>query len=111
VAGSEATLPSLSVQGTTIQVSGPLTVSTVAGVLAQGRAALSARATQATRLDLGGVSASDSAGLALIVDWMRTARAHGVPLSLQGVPEQLASIAAISGLESLVSGGTGNEPG
>jgi len=90
-------------------------MSTAASLLQDGRAALAARARQETRqetrLDLSGVSASDSAGLALIVDWVRTARAKGVALRLHEVPVQLASIADISGLGTLVVQGEGDAPG
>lgn len=102
---------SVTVDGATIHVSGRLTKDTVARILVPGRKLIAARPDQVIALDLGDVSSADSAGLALIVDWLRTALAHKATLRLQGVPEQLGSIAAISGLEPLIAGGVGDAPG
>ena len=44
-------------------------------------------------IDLSHVERSDSAGLALVVDWIRTARTHGVPLAIDGVPAQMRNLA------------------
>jgi len=53
-------------------------------------------------VDLAGVSHADSAALALIVEWRRSAERRGVTLELRGLPPQLRALAAATGLEELV---------
>ncbi len=52
--------------------------------------------------DLSAVQSVDSAALALLLAWQREARAHGAALALTGVPAQVASLAKLYGVESLV---------
>ena len=49
-------------------------------------------------LDLSGVDRGDSAGLALLVNWTRTARERNKPFKLVGMPDQLTAMAQVSGL-------------
>lgn len=49
-------------------------------------------------LDLGAVSRSDSAGLALLVEWWKQARQRGIALRFSRLPDQLREIARISDL-------------
>lgn len=53
-------------------------------------------------LDCSGVSAADSAGLAVLVDWLAWARHAGRTLHLRGVPAKLIDIARISELDTLL---------
>ncbi|MGR9044762.1 MAG: STAS domain-containing protein [Gammaproteobacteria bacterium] len=50
-------------------------------------------------LDLGQVSSTDSAGLALIIEWIKYARNHKIKLKFQNIPEQLMTLAKLSGLD------------
>ena len=93
--------------GASVRVHGALTAGTVAGLLGSGRAAIVGRAGQGAVLDFAGVTSADSAGLALVVDWLRTARAHQVQVRIEAVPEQLRAIAQICGLEALLDEGGG----
>ncbi len=54
------------------------------------------------QIDLGGVSHADSAGLALLVCWLRRARRRGIRILFCGVPEQLLRIARVSGLDTVL---------
>lgn len=54
------------------------------------------------RIDLSGVDRVNSAGLALLLEWMDIARARGVDLQILNLPESLARIAAFSNLGSLL---------
>jgi phospholipid transport system transporter-binding protein len=47
-------------------------------------------------IDLGSVSTGDSAGLALLLEWVRQARHAGRKITFRNVPEQLLAIARIS---------------
>jgi len=53
-------------------------------------------------IDLTAVSHTDSAALALLVEWRRAAQRRGVALELRGLPSQLGALAAATGLDELV---------
>ncbi len=57
----------------------------------------------AIEIDLKGVTRADSAGLALLVEWLRAAERAGKSISFVNVPVQLSSIARISGLDEILS--------
>lgn len=56
------------------------------------------------RFDLHGVGATDSAGLALLVDWLAAARARQCTLRYGQPPEALLALAKLSEVESLIGG-------
>ena len=53
-------------------------------------------------IDLGAVSRADSAGLALLVEWVRWARSRGQQIRYRGVPEQMSKIIRVSGLDNVL---------
>ena len=55
------------------------------------------------RLDLSQVERSDSAGLALLVSWVRTARQQGKQLNFEQIPSQLLGMARVSGVDHILS--------
>jgi phospholipid transport system transporter-binding protein len=57
---------------------------------------------RAWTIDLSGVTAGDSAGLAVLVEWMSAARARGASVRYASVPAQIVAIARISDLEGLL---------
>jgi phospholipid transport system transporter-binding protein len=57
----------------------------------------------ALSFDLQGVPAADSAGLALLIDWLATARALGRSLRYVGVPETLRALAELSEVGALIN--------
>lgn len=52
-------------------------------------------------INLKQVDATDSAGLALIIEWLKIARSRNITLTFVNVPEQLQALALLSGFESL----------
>lgn len=54
------------------------------------------------RIDLSGVEAANSAGLALLLEWMDVARSRRIDLRFLNLPESLLRIAAFSNLGSLL---------
>jgi phospholipid transport system transporter-binding protein len=54
-------------------------------------------------VDLRGVTRSDSAGLALLVEWLRESEIGGNTIKFVNVPAQLLSIARVCGLEDILS--------
>lgn len=53
-------------------------------------------------IDLADVTRSDSAGLALLLEWMRLASATTRPIYFRNIPAQMMAIAATSGLDKLL---------
>lgn len=104
MADGQATV-SLEAHGSELALVGELVFASVTQVLEPGRRAIAGVAGARAVLDLSRVTRTDSAGLALVVDWLRTARARGLELELRAVPAQLAEIAGISGLSDLIPGG------
>jgi phospholipid transport system transporter-binding protein len=62
------------------------------------------RGGKAATVDLAGVAASDSAGLALLIEWLSVAKAAAHPLHYQHVPPQLQQLARLSEVEDLLLG-------
>lgn len=76
-----------------------LTFQSASGALEQGITAIAAGETV---FDLGGVSAADSSGVAVLLAWQRRARAAGQRLSFINVPENVQKLAALYGVDSLL---------
>lgn len=84
-----------------LQVSGELTFATVSALLEQSRPLLDG-AQGWLVMDLAGVERVDSAGLALLIQWMRMAKSGAVDILFRHVPEQLLAIAHASDLDSIL---------
>ena len=52
-----------------------------------------------TEIDLAGVSAVDSAGLALLLEWQSIYTKAGKPLAVNGAPDSLLELARLCGAE------------
>jgi phospholipid transport system transporter-binding protein len=50
-------------------------------------------------IDLAKVDATDSAGLALMIEWIKLSRRSGRRLSFRNIPEQLYALAKLSGFD------------
>jgi phospholipid transport system transporter-binding protein len=83
-----------------------LTFATVAALRPAGLAAIAAVAPATdTTFDLGAVRRVDSAGLALLVDWLAAARARSVQLHFAGLSPELRALARLSDVEDLLAPG------
>ncbi len=51
-------------------------------------------------VDLSGVMNADSAGLALLIEWIKFARSKRVQFKIKNVPNQILNLAKLSGLEN-----------
>jgi phospholipid transport system transporter-binding protein len=92
----------ISGEGGRFQISGELIFHTVNAVLAESKVTLFSGPGSQLDLDLGGVTRADSAGLALLIQWMRMAREHETNIRFHHLPEQLLAIARAGELESLL---------
>ena len=89
------------------RISGVLDASTAREMLEESEA----RFAQCKDLDvdLGGVGESDSAGLALLIEWLRVARQSQKEIRFANVPAQIEALARISEVEDLIGGGEKKE--
>jgi phospholipid transport system transporter-binding protein len=82
---------------------GSLDFSTVNALLPVGSDLI--RRGQAAVIDLAGVTDSDSAGLALLIEWLSVAHEAGRGLRYDNVPSQLHQLARLSEVEELIAVG------
>jgi phospholipid transport system transporter-binding protein len=85
-----------------VRVEGALGFATVAALLPLGEHAI--HESQARVMDLSGVTSSDSAGLALLIEWQSIARAAARALTYEHLPESLLQLARLSDVEGLLLG-------
>ena len=52
--------------------------------------------------DLTGVTTSNSAGIALLLEWVKYAKQHHKAIRFNNIPKQLYSIIAVSGINKLL---------
>jgi phospholipid transport system transporter-binding protein len=85
-------------------ISGELSFRNAVPALEAAQAALAAEQGQgAFEVDLGGVTRADSAGLALLLELARDARAAGRELRCTRVPEQLKRLAGFFGVTDVLA--------
>ena len=76
------------------EVTGELTLDTVAAIFQQGEDA-ARRGLRPREVDLGGVTRVDSSGLALILEWQARANRDEQHLKLSNAPADLLSLASL----------------
>lgn len=84
-----------------VQVSGDLDFGSVNRLLGE-----SARLFEGRRrldIDLSGVVRSDSAGLALLVEWCKCAQLSGTALAFHDMPAQMLTIARVTGVDRVLN--------
>ena len=88
------------VEGGRASVIGSLHFSTVSALLGEGISAIDGG--KAAVIDLSGVTAGDSSGLALLIEWLSVAKAAGKELRYENLPTQLHQLARLSEVEELL---------
>ena len=88
------------IRGGHYALSGELNFDTVPPLLQQSATLFTQHSTVA--IDLSGVSRSNSAGLGLLLEWVRWGRAANAQLEFTGLPQQLLNIARATDLESVL---------
>jgi phospholipid transport system transporter-binding protein len=84
---------------------GPLTFSSARRARELGLDAIDAAGDGALLIDCQGITASDSAGLAVLLDWLAAARAQGRSLRFAHLPPGLAALGRISEVSGLLEPG------
>lgn len=91
----------VSIEENKLTLSGVLDYESVLAVDVQGREWLSTSSAHDCCLDLGLVTYSSSAGIALLLGWLRIARKHKKNLRILPLPKNILSLAKVSGLDAL----------
>jgi phospholipid transport system transporter-binding protein len=88
-------------QGGRARINGSLHFTTVSSLLPAGVEAI--KSGRADVIDLAGVTSSDSAGLALLIEWLSVAKNAGRTLRFENIPSQLQQLARLSEVEELLA--------
>ncbi|VAW89125.1 hypothetical protein MNBD_GAMMA17-1865 [hydrothermal vent metagenome] len=85
-------------------LSGELSFASVPGVLRESEPLLANRngADVTITIDLQAVGRSDSAGIALLVEWLRNAKNQNSDITFLNIPPQMLALTRLSGLETVL---------
>ena len=86
------------------RITSAMTQAQAAGLLVAGQKLLTAATgTTPILVDLTAVGEADSSGLAVLLDWLRTARQQGRDMTVREVPAGLRALAELYGIEELLN--------
>ena len=88
-----------------LRAEGPLTFASARRARQLGLEAIAAASDGALLIDCQGISVSDSAGLAVLLDWLAAARAQQRSLRFVHLPQGLAALGRISEVSELLERG------
>jgi phospholipid transport system transporter-binding protein len=101
------TIPALTSTGPGhLDLSGPLVFATAGELLIASRKMFAG--SSGISIDLGSVTKIDSAGLALLLEWLRWGQAERRAVTFTALPEKLLAIARLSGVEEMLVTGNGD---
>lgn len=92
----------LTLSAETLRVHGWIDFDTVVNAEPLGRQWLTTQAPQQCYIDLGGVQYSNSAGITLLLSWLRAAADTRKSVTLVRIPDDLLSIIRLGGLEDVL---------
>jgi len=95
----------VSVAADRLAIRGALTFETARRASESGLHAMSASAARRFTIDCAGVTAADSAGLAVCLVWLAWAQRNGRALAFTNLPESIRALARISDLEPVIDAG------
>jgi phospholipid transport system transporter-binding protein len=81
---------------------GPLNVETIRRIWRKGHHLLDKTSAKQVTLNLQDLTHSDSASVALLIDWLRYANAKGKTLRLNHVPQKMQDLIRLSNLQNIL---------
>jgi phospholipid transport system transporter-binding protein len=106
-AGKSASIEITEAAPRKFRVRGALTFATARRARDSGIRAFNASGNDEIEIDCGEVTHSDSAGLAVLLDWLAWGRKNERRIRLSNMPEAIRAVARISEVEDLLAAGTG----
>jgi anti-anti-sigma factor len=96
--------PSLSQQpgADTWLLSGVVVTGTVSALVPLGRRCIDDTTGPEVTFNLSDVTESDSAAVALLIDWFRYAKQHNKQLVLEKMPDKMRDVIKVDGLEKIL---------
>jgi len=91
----------VSQEGNSFALSGQLESASTNGVRVEGEAII-ASAEDTVCFDLSGVERCNSAGISLLLCWMRAARQHSKTILFKNMPAKMFDMARVSGLDEVL---------
>ncbi|MER2528284.1 MAG: STAS domain-containing protein [Candidatus Competibacter denitrificans] len=88
--------------GTTLRIVGELDFDSVADLWATTGSLFEIAGEPVVQIDLSGVRRSNSAGVALLVEWLRQAQSRHSKLVFSNMPAQMRSIVRVVDLETVL---------
>ena len=82
------------------RVTGPVVMATAGALLESSRKLFAGSGD--LEIDLSGVTGVDSSALALLIEWLRQAKAQNHTIRIGSVPDKLRSIARLTGVEDII---------
>lgn len=104
-AQSARTFEMLERSGGRLEVAGALTFATARKARQQGLHLLSVSPVRELEVDCSGITASDSAGLTVLLDWLAYARRENRSLQLRNLPAPILAVARISDVGEMLEAG------
>jgi phospholipid transport system transporter-binding protein len=92
----------LTTDGATLAITGVLDFDTVVSLQAEGQRWIETTAPSPFTVELAAVQYSTSAGLALLLDWLRVAARCDKVARLQGMPADMQALVRVGGLEPVL---------
>jgi phospholipid transport system transporter-binding protein len=93
---------SLSFSEDTMRLSGVIDFTSAVAIQERGDTWLRERAPAQCRLEMSGVTRSNSAGTALLLAWLRSASEAGKHLTVEHPPETLVALMQLAGLDRVL---------
>lgn len=88
-----------------VEVRGPLTFATAKNARAAGRRLIEASGDSTLDISCAGVTEADSAGLAVLLDWLALAKRHGRPIRFKSLPAPIRAVAQLSNVDVILNQG------
>jgi phospholipid transport system transporter-binding protein len=91
--------------GGRLEVTGALTFATARKARQQGLHLLAVSSVRELEVDCSGITASDSAGLTVLLDWLAYAKRGNRSLQLRNLPPPILAVAQISDVREMLEAG------
>jgi len=88
-----------------VEVRGPLTFATAKSARAAGWRLIELSGNSPLEMDCSGVLESDSAGLAVLLDWLALAKRHGTVVRFKALPAPIWAVAQLCNVDTLLNHG------